>query len=182
VSPTRAVTNFCHALAHYLNDHITAQRIELVFLFAGALTLEAVLVLADVGGAHLGILLYTGVFARSQIVYKRFCPEGSPIPRRSIAAGSEADLERARLLHQYALHQCRPDADSSVTIAACLLLPSVGAVFAASPGTGGQPSQSCQVTTTTPGNAGVSTTPGSPFSATGHPAACMRAMGYIQRG
>ena len=111
VSPTRAVTNFCHALAHYLNDHITAQRIELVFLLAGALTLEAVLVLADVGGAHVGILHYTGVFARSQIVYKRFCPEGSPIPRRSIAAGSEADLERARLLHQYALHQCRPDAE-----------------------------------------------------------------------
>ena len=110
VSPTRAVTNFCHAL-DYLNDHITAQRIELVFLFAGALTLEAVLVLADVGGAHVGILHYTGVFARSQIVYKRFCPEGSPIPRRSIAAGSEADLERARLLHQYALHQCRPDAE-----------------------------------------------------------------------
>ena len=111
VSPTRDVTNFCHALAHYLNDHITAQRIELVFLFAGALTLEAVLVIADVGGAHVRILLYTGVFARSQIVYKRFCPEGSPIPRRSIAAGSEADLERARLLHHYPLHQGRPDAE-----------------------------------------------------------------------
>jgi hypothetical protein len=51
---------------------------------------------------------------------------------------------------------------SSVTVAACLLLPSVGAVFAASPGTGGQPSQSCQATPPMPGN--TSNAPGSAFN------------------
>ncbi len=40
-----------------------------------------------------------------------------------------------------------------------------GTAFAADPGTGGQPNQSCQVTTTTPGQA-VSA-PGSAFNPTG---------------
>jgi hypothetical protein len=56
---------------------------------------------------------------------------------------------------------------SSVTIAACLLLPSVGAVFAAAnPAGTGQPGQSCQAQTAMPGNSVSSTTsPGSPFLA-----------------
>ena len=59
---------------------------------------------------------------------------------------------------------------SSVTIGACLVLASVGAVFgAANPSGTGQPSQTCQLLGTplgsaTPGKAGAPTNTGSPFS------------------
>ncbi len=51
-----------------------------------------------------------------------------------------------------------------VLIAALALVP-LSAVFAASPGGGGQPNQSCQVTTVTPGHA--ASAPGSAFNPNG---------------
>ena len=51
-----------------------------------------------------------------------------------------------------------------VTLALALLVP-FQSVFAASPGTMGQPNQSCQVTTVTPGNA--ASAPGSAFNPSG---------------
>ncbi len=52
----------------------------------------------------------------------------------------------------------------TVLVTALVLVP-LSAVFAASPGTQGQPSQSCQVTTVTPG--GAATAPGSAFNPNG---------------
>ena len=52
-------------------------------------------------------------------------------------------------------------------VSACLLLASLGFAFAANPhqNTKGQPNQSCQVTTVTPG--GAASAPGSAFNPTG---------------
>ncbi len=52
----------------------------------------------------------------------------------------------------------------AVLVAVLALVP-LSAVFAASPGGGGQPNQSCQVTTVTPGNA--ASAPGSAFNPDG---------------
>ncbi len=52
-----------------------------------------------------------------------------------------------------------------LTLVAVLALVPLSAVFADSPGTQGQPNQSCQVTTVTPGNA--ASAPGSAFNPAG---------------
>ena len=52
-----------------------------------------------------------------------------------------------------------------LTLVAVLVLVPLSTVFAASPGGGGQPNQSCQVTTVTPGNA--ASAPGSAFNTGG---------------
>jgi hypothetical protein len=58
---------------------------------------------------------------------------------------------------------------TSTAMVAVLLLLLATAAFADSPGTQGQPSQSCQdpATSTTPGNAGNPSNTGSPFSQNG---------------
>ena len=56
-------------------------------------------------------------------------------------------------------------AGSAVFLALLVLVLPLSVVFAASPGTMGQPNQSCQVTTTTPGKA--TNAPGSAFNPDG---------------
>ncbi len=58
-----------------------------------------------------------------------------------------------------------PSLGLAVVLIAALAVVPLSAVFAASPGGGGQPSQSCQVTTVTPGNA--ASAPGSAFNPNG---------------
>jgi hypothetical protein len=83
------------------------------------------------------------------------------LPRSDLAAAAYASTsphERRKTVRKLLL---------SVAMLAALLLGSVGIATAASPGTQGQPGQSCQnpATSTTPGNA--SGAPGSPFNANG---------------
>lgn len=52
-----------------------------------------------------------------------------------------------------ALHNRLPKIALIATLVAVLVLVPLSTVFANSPGGGGQPNQSCQVTTVTPGNA-----------------------------
>jgi hypothetical protein len=58
-----------------------------------------------------------------------------------------------------------PSLGLALLLIAVLALVPLGAAFAASPGGGGQPNQSCQVTTVTPGNA--ASAPGSAFNPDG---------------
>ena len=58
-----------------------------------------------------------------------------------------------------------PSLSLALVLIAMLALVPLSAAFAASPGGGGQPNQSCQVTTVTPGNA--ASAPGSAFNTSG---------------
>ena len=64
-----------------------------------------------------------------------------------------------------ALHNRLPKLALITALIAILALVPLSAAFAASPGGGGQPNQSCQVTTVTPGNA--ASAPGSAFNPNG---------------
>ncbi len=63
------------------------------------------------------------------------------------------------------LHNRLPKIALITALVTILVLVPLSAAFAASPGGGGQPNQSCQVTTVTPGNA--ASAPGSAFNPDG---------------